>query len=117
VTNAVHHTDEGNRIRLGCRSSGEWVLIEVADSGDGISAADLPHVFAPWYRAGKQEGSVGGLGLMIVREVARAHGGDVDVISSKQSGTTFIIRLPRIVDEALPEVGTAAEPVTSRAAG
>jgi len=117
VTNAVHHTDEGNRIRLGCRSSGEWVLIEVADSGDGINAADLPHVFAPWYRAGEQEGSVGGLGLMIVREVARAHGGDVDVVSSKQSGTTFIIRLPRIVDEALPEVGTVAEPHVSQATG
>lgn len=117
VTNAVHHTDEGNRIRLGCRSSGEWVLIEVADSGDGISAADLPHVFAPWYRAGEQEGSVGGLGLMIVREVARAHGGDVDVVSNKQSGTTFVIRLPRIADEALAGVSTVAEPVTSRAAG
>ncbi|HEY7198581.1 MAG TPA: HAMP domain-containing sensor histidine kinase [Candidatus Dormibacteraeota bacterium] len=94
VTNAVRHTGEGDRVRLACRTEGLWTVLEVEDSGDGIRAADLPHVFDPWYRAGaRRDGSVGGLGLMIVREVATAHGGTVDVVSREGRGTTFTIRL------------------------
>ncbi|HYW22555.1 MAG TPA: HAMP domain-containing sensor histidine kinase [Terriglobales bacterium] len=94
VTNAVRHTKEGDLVRLACRRSAEWVELVVADTGDGIRASDLPHLFDPWYRAGKRDGRVGGLGLMIVREVATAHGGRVDVDSREGHGTTFTIRLP-----------------------
>jgi signal transduction histidine kinase len=94
VTNAVRHTEEGGLVRLACRGDGPWAELEVADGGRGIRTADLPHVFEPWYRAGKRDGKVGGLGLMIVREVALAHGGRVDVASRRGSGTTFTIRLP-----------------------
>lgn len=94
VTNAVRHTREGQLVRLACRAGGAWAELEVADAGRGIRAADLPHVFDPWYRAGRRDGEVGGLGLMIVREVARAHGGWVDVASRDGRGTTFVIRLP-----------------------
>ena len=93
VTNAVRHTREGDRVRLVCRPAGPWMVLEVADAGHGIRAADLPHVFDPWYRAGKRDGRVGGLGLMIVREVAAAHGGEVDVASREGQGTTVTIRL------------------------
>jgi signal transduction histidine kinase len=93
VTNAVRHTGEGDRVRLACLGHGRRANLEVADGGAGIPAAELPHVFAPWYR-GARDGSVGGLGLMIVREVARAHGGDVDVDSREGAGSTFTIRLP-----------------------
>jgi len=105
VTNAVRHTREGDRVRLVCRRAHDRVELEVADAGDGIRAADLPHVFDPWYRAGKRDGRVGGLGLMIVREVASAHGGRVDVASREGRGTTFTIRLP----VAAPQPATAAE--------
>jgi two-component system, OmpR family, sensor kinase len=94
VTNAVRHTSEGDVVRLVCRRAEEWTDLQVEDAGDGIRAADLPHVFDPWYRAARRDGRVGGLGLMIVREVARAHGGRVDVASREGQGTTFTIRLP-----------------------
>jgi len=94
VTNAVRHTREGDRVRLACRRTGEWTELEVADAGDGIRASDLPHLFDPWYRGAKRDGRVGGLGLMIVREVATAHGGTVDVASREGQGTTFTIRIP-----------------------
>src|SRR5262249_5856628 len=55
VTNAVRHTGEGDRVRLVCRRAGDWTELEVADAGDGIRASDLPHVFDPWYRAGKRD--------------------------------------------------------------
>jgi signal transduction histidine kinase len=94
VTNAVRHTREGDQVRLVCRRTAEWTELQVADAGHGIRASDLPHLYDPWYRAGKRDGRVGGLGLMIVREVARAHGGRVDVASREGRGTTFTIRLP-----------------------
>ncbi len=73
----------------------------MADSGDGILPADLAHVFSPWYRASMREVGVGGLGLMIVREVARTHGGDVEVESQEAVGTTFTIRLPLLREAVL----------------
>jgi signal transduction histidine kinase len=108
VTNAVRHTEEGGVVRLSCRSASGWTTLEVADEGDGIRAADLPYVFDPWYRAGKRDGRVGGLGLMIVREVAAAHGGRVDVASREGRGTTFTIRLP----VATPEPAPAGRPAS-----
>ncbi len=107
VTNAVRHTREGERVRLACTSWAGWTRLEVADSGDGIRPADLAHVFSPWYRASGGADSVGGLGLMIVREVARTHGGDAEVQSKEAAGTTFTIRLP-----ALVEVPTGRRPQT-----
>ena len=109
VTNAVRHTRDGDRVRLACRADDGQVLLEVADAGDGIRAADLPHVFDPWYRAGKRDGRVGGLGLMIVHEAATAHGGRVDVVSREGQGATFTIRLPLASADPRP----AAEPARS----
>jgi two-component system, OmpR family, sensor kinase len=108
VTNAVRHTRDGDRVRLACRSEGGQALLEVADAGDGIRAADLPHVFDPWYRAGKRDGRVGGLGLMIVHEAATAHGGRVEVVSREGQGATFTIRLP--LASANPRPAAEARP-------
>jgi two-component system OmpR family sensor kinase len=101
VTNAVRHTEDGQQVRLACRRTGEWIELEVVDTGDGVRASDLPHLFDPWYRAGKRDGRIGGLGLLIVREVATVHGGRVDVASREGHGTTFTIRLP--ARDAVPE--------------
>ena len=113
VTNAVRHTREGQEVRLTCRRAGDWTELQVADSGDGIHAADLPHLFDPWYRAGKRDGRVGGLGLMIVREVATAHGGDVEVTSRLGLGTTFTIRLPATTPQP-PAVSPASRAAIGR---
>jgi signal transduction histidine kinase len=115
VTNAVRHTQEGQEVRLACRRAGEWIELEVADTGDGVRASDLPHLFDPWYRAGNRDGRVGGLGLLIVREVATAHGGRVDVASREGQGTTFTIRLP--ARGAVPEPRAVTAPAKRRTLG
>src|SRR5262249_27427071 len=112
VTNAVRHTHEGARVRLACITYAEWAQLEVADSGDGIRQVDLAHIFAPWHRVGARDGRVGGLGLMLVRDVARAHGGDGEVRSQEGAGTTFTIWLPLELDapqrQALEHSGSGA---------
>jgi two-component system, OmpR family, sensor kinase len=105
VTNALSHTRDGDVIRLAARTTSGMAELEVADSGQGISAEHLPHVFDAWYRAGRRDEKVGGLGLVIVREVAVAHGGSVDVVSSEGDGTTFTVRLP--IARPVPSSATA----------
>jgi two-component system sensor histidine kinase BaeS len=76
---------------------GDDVVIEVADTGAGISAEDLPHVFDRFWRADKARtrGTGGsGLGLAIVRKLAEAHGGTVAAASLPGQGSTFTLRLP-----------------------
>ena len=72
-------------------------MIEVQDTGVGIGAEDLPHVFERFYRVGKDRsrarGGVG-LGLSIAQRIAAAHGGDISVQSEPGSGSTFRVRLP-----------------------
>jgi len=78
-------------------STGAHAQIEVADSGVGIAAADLPHLFDRFYRAGNATGlSVPGLGLglTIVRTIVEGHGGTARVRSREGEGTTFTIVLP-----------------------
>ena len=73
------------------------ICITVSDHGAGIPAADLPHIFEPFYRgsdvvAGQLHGN--GLGLSLVRRIAVAHGGGVTVTSKANAGTTFTLTLP-----------------------
>jgi two-component system, OmpR family, sensor kinase len=105
LTNAVRHTSEGDLVRMAARAVDGWAEIEVADSGHGIPPADVPRVFDPWFRSGRGDGRVGGLGLVIVREVAVAHGGRVDAASRVGVGTTFTMRLP--LAEASPSSAAA----------
>ncbi len=93
VVNAARHTPESGEIYLSCQSSGGHALISVADSGNGIAPEHLPHVFEPWFKDG-QSRSDGGLGLTVVYEVARAHGGAVQVESKAGAGARFTIELP-----------------------
>jgi signal transduction histidine kinase len=76
------------------RDAGGAVEITVHNDGPPIPPERLPIIFDPFER-GPQEGAGLGLGLYIVREVAKAHGGAVDVTSSAERGTTFLLRLPR----------------------
>ncbi|MBI4330193.1 MAG: HAMP domain-containing histidine kinase [Chloroflexi bacterium] len=97
VDNAVKFTPAGGTITLRVdRQSGD-ALIQVADTGQGISEADLPHVLEPFFtsggqRPGKRRGV--GLGLAIVNQIATLHGGKVTVQSTAGAGTTVTVRLP-----------------------
>ncbi|MFD3649832.1 sensor histidine kinase [Streptomyces cyaneofuscatus] len=105
VSNAVRHTPAGGRVTLraygeegGRLSDGSGdVVIEVADTGTGIPAGDLRHVFDRFWRAEKSRSrrtGGSGLGLAIVRKLAEAHGGSVSATSTEGEGSAFTLRLP-----------------------
>lgn len=97
VSNALRHTPPGGSVTLRARRVGDLVTIEVADTGTGIPAEDLPRVFDRFWRAEKSRSrrtGGSGLGLAIVRRLTEAHGGTVTVASTVGTGTVFTVRLP-----------------------
>jgi len=72
-------------------------LFQVADTGEGIAAADLPHIFERFYRADKSRSRAegcNGLGLAICKAIVDAHGGSIGVTSEVGVGSTFTVKLP-----------------------
>jgi two-component system phosphate regulon sensor histidine kinase PhoR len=95
--NAAKYTPEGGRISLTVRAGEEQLVIEIQDSGIGISEEELPRVFEKFFRSAdprvhEQAGS--GLGLSFAEEVVRRHGGTIDVSSALNKGSTFSMVLP-----------------------
>jgi signal transduction histidine kinase len=104
VRNAVRHTPEGGIIVLSAARERAWVVISVADTGEGIAPEHLPHVFDRFYRAdqARSRSSGGaGLGLAIVRELVELMGGQVSVRSAPGEGSCFRVALP-ITDPRTP---------------
>lgn len=93
VRNALDHGSREAPVEVSVRGLPEEIVLEVRNGGPPISPEDVPGLFEP-FRRGKQDGNGLGLGLYIVKEVVRAHGGSVDVLSDP-SGTAFAARLPR----------------------
>jgi signal transduction histidine kinase len=96
ATNALKFTPEGGRVEVRGRVEGEELVFEVADTGPGILPEDLPHVFTRFYQSPRRAGAYGGagLGLAVVREIAQAHGGEVEVESRPDQGARFRLRIP-----------------------
>ena len=97
VSNAVRHTPAGGSVTVLGRHFEDEVLVEVVDTGSGIRAEDLPHVFDRFWRAEKsrsRQTGGSGLGLAIVRQFTEAHGGTVAVTSDPGHETVFTLRLP-----------------------
>jgi two-component system sensor histidine kinase BaeS len=97
VTNAIRHTPGGGTVTACCHADGRDTVIEVTDTGSGISVTDLPRVFDRFWRAEKsrsRQTGGSGLGLAIVRKLAEAHGGSIRVASMLGAGSTFTLRLP-----------------------
>lgn len=95
VENACKFTRAGDAIEVRAFEDGRWNVIEVADTGPGIPEQDLPHVFEELYRGDNARAVPGsGLGLALVRAIARQHGGDVTVRSRSGEGTALTLRLP-----------------------
>ncbi|HLG54254.1 MAG TPA: HAMP domain-containing sensor histidine kinase [Vicinamibacterales bacterium] len=94
--NAVKYTPAGGRISLTLEPHGSEAMLTISDTGVGIPAEDLPHVFDRFYRArGAGPPSTGtGLGLAIVKRIVEVHGGSITVESTLGRGSTFTVRLP-----------------------
>lgn len=95
--NALRHTPPQGRVSVWVRRTDQAVEVTVSDTGEGIRADDLPHVFERFYRAEKSRnrGTGGaGLGLAIARGIVQAHGGDIQVESKIGKGTQFTFHLP-----------------------
>lgn len=97
VYNALRHTPEGGSIALGIKRRGDRAVLTVADTGEGIDAGHLPHIFERFYKVsperGEKDGS-SGLGLYIVKTTAEAMGGTVEVESVPGKGTVFTLTFP-----------------------
>lgn len=110
LNNALRHTPAGGQIRLSvnARQTGteSSVEITVADSGEGIAAEDLPHIFDRFYRAGRardRDSGGTGLGLAIVRALVEAHNGQVEATSpGRGKGSRFVIRIGAGESSSLP---------------
>jgi NtrC-family two-component system sensor histidine kinase KinB len=101
LNNALTYTDRGGRITLSAHSDGDEVELSVADTGIGIPADALPHVFEKFFRVPGQSKGIGtGLGLAIVQEIVVAHGGTITCESRPGKGTEFRIRLPALRETA-----------------
>ncbi len=97
VENAVAFSAEGSSVRIAVRKQASWVEIDVVDQGPGIPPTELDRIFESFYRvgAGGSRDSAGtGLGLAIASQVASGHGGEVQVTSNSEEGSTFTLRLP-----------------------
>jgi len=97
IENAVDHTDPDGRIELSARLQGEEIVLSVKDSGSGIPAADLGHVFDRFTRVGtgrSRETGGFGLGLAVVKAIAQAHQGSVQVRSTVGRGSVFDLSIP-----------------------
>jgi signal transduction histidine kinase/CheY-like chemotaxis protein len=98
VGNALAYSPPGTPVSVKTRTEPGYALLEIHNEGTPISPELLPRLFEPLTRgaptSGQQSRSIG-LGLYIVREIVRGHGGSVDVASAVDTGTTFTVRLPQ----------------------
>ncbi|MCL4476797.1 MAG: ATP-binding protein [Nitrospirae bacterium] len=97
LDNAVKYTPSGGRVEVSVSENEKQdIVVSVQDTGAGISKADLPRIFERFYRCDQSRSQAGtGLGLSLARAIARAHGGDITVVSSPNQGSTFTIILPK----------------------
>ena len=98
LTNAIYYNRPHGEIRVRTHLENGAAILTVADTGQGIAAEDLPHIFERFYRADKSRARAegrSGLGLAIGKAIVTAHGGSLEVSSQPGVGTTFTVKLPR----------------------
>jgi heavy metal sensor kinase len=102
LDNAIKYTPSGGRVALSVRREGDYAVLDITDTGVGIPADALPHVFKRFFRVdgsrSREQGGAG-LGLSIVKSICTAHGAVIEVSSAPGRGSTFRIKQP-LADEA-----------------
>ena len=93
LKNALEAMQDGGAITITLASDDDWVTVAFRDTGLGMDAEQLAHLFEP-YRTTKEKGT--GLGLMISKRIVADHGGTIDAASTPGEGTTFTIKIPRL---------------------
>ena len=95
VHNAIKFTDPGGKITIATQVRSDSVIVDISDTGIGISKSDLPHVFERFYKGDRARSGGGtGMGLAIAKHVVEAHGGSIWVQSEEGKGSTFSLSLP-----------------------
>ena len=97
IGNAVRHTSAHGEVKVTARRTNSGVEVSVSDTGEGIRADDLPHIFDGFYRGEKSRSRAtggAGLGLAISRGIVQAHGGEIKVESEAGKGSRFTFHLP-----------------------
>lgn len=97
IENAIHYTSSDNTVTIRTYTLDSEIIVEIEDKGNGISDADIDHIFERFYRADKarrsNQGGTG-LGLAITKKIVELHGGKIEVESILAEGSTFKIQLP-----------------------
>jgi heavy metal sensor kinase len=116
VDNALRYTSPGGTVTVAVTGDAGWATLRVQDTGIGIAAEHLPHLFERFYRAdparARTDGGAG-LGLAIAQWITQAHGGQIAVDSTLGQGTTFSVRIPGVQVVATP-AASAKERVAAR---
>jgi signal transduction histidine kinase len=113
ISNALRYTDATGRVLVQVRQEGETAVLEVRDCGIGIAADDLRRVFTRFWRGEKSRSRAtggAGIGLAIVRELALAHNGRIDVESTPGEGSRFLVLFPTLEPKAIHGHGRRAHP-------
>lgn len=108
--NAIKYTPEGKTVHLEAQKYEDHVQIDFVDTGIGIPAEEVGHVFDEFFRATnakKSEKDGTGLGLSLVKQIVDRHGGSISAQSVEGQGSTFTVKLP--VQKLIPEAGVAKE--------
>ena len=98
ITNAIKYNREGGSVDVSIREEADSIIVDVTDSGVGISKEHLPFVFEQFYQIERSKRIVdkgSGLGLTIAKKIVEAHGGAIHVTSEEGAGSTFSVQVPR----------------------
>jgi len=96
LANAIDYNKPNGEIRVSTRAENGNAILTVFDTGQGIAAGDVPHIFERFYRADRARSrgsSHSGLGLAICKAIVEAHGGSISVASQLGAGATFTVRM------------------------
>ena len=91
IANAIQASPAGEKVRARTSTNKNEMILEISDSGIGISEKDRDNVFSPFYTT-KKDGT--GLGLPISKRIVEAHGGQIDFHPNPEKGVTFVLKFP-----------------------